>query len=155
MKFLDCTSGHCLLKNPLQLMFVSVFTSRNSENKRTNSAQVRLHCVLLKKNSFCIMNKIKLVWFYSWCRNYFLSKNVIFSYILKIFFYHVTLENIFRILNNFVYFQNIVVCNEPLTVTLKWENVNYSKSTYISKLPHILQKKLGLLQVCSLNKRKC
>ena len=108
-----------------------------------------------QKNSFCIMNKIKLVWFYSLCRNYFLSKNVIFSYILKIFFYHVTLENVFKILNNFVYFQNIVVCNEPLTVTLKWENVNYSKSTYISKLPHILQKKLGLLQVCSLNRRKC
>ena len=29
-------------------------------------------------------------------------------------FYHDTLQNIFRILNNSVYFQNIVVCNEPL-----------------------------------------
>ena len=43
-----------------------------------------------------------------------------FSYILKIFFYfknifyHVTLENIFKILNNSVYFQNIVVFNKPL-----------------------------------------
>ena len=41
---------------------------------------------LLKKNNFCIMNKIKLVWFYSLYRNYFLNKNVIFLYILKIFF---------------------------------------------------------------------
>ena len=45
----------------------------------------------------------------------FLSKNVIFLYILKSIFYHVTLENIFKILSNFVYFQNIVVCNEPLS----------------------------------------
>ena len=43
----------------------------------------------------------------------FLSKNVIFLY-LKNIFYHVTLENSFIILNNSVYFQNIVVCNEPL-----------------------------------------
>ena len=48
---------------------------------------------------------------------FFLSKNVIFLYILKIFFYRVTLENIFRILNNSVYFQNIIVCNEPLKQT--------------------------------------
>ena len=41
----------------------------------------------------------------------FLSKNVISLYIyFKFFFYYVTLENIFRILNNSVYFQNIVVC---------------------------------------------
>ena len=59
--FLYCTSGHCLSKSSLQLMLASVFTLWNSENKRTYSAQVRLHCVLLKKNSFCIMNKIKLV----------------------------------------------------------------------------------------------
>ena len=31
----------------------------------------------------------------------------------KNIFYHVALENNFRILNNSVYFQNIVVCNEP------------------------------------------
>ena len=43
----------------------------------------------------------------------FLSKNVIFLHILKIFFIMLALENIFRILNNSVYFQNIVVCNEP------------------------------------------
>ena len=55
-----------------------------------------------QKNNFCIMNKI-----------IFLSKNVILLYISKIFFYHVTLENIFRILNNSAYFQNIVVCKEP------------------------------------------
>ena len=32
----------------------------------------------------------------------------------KNIFYRVTLENILKILNNSVYFQNIVVCNEPL-----------------------------------------
>ena len=47
--FLYCTNGHCLSKSSLQLMLLSVFTSCNSENKRTYSAQVRLHCVLLKK----------------------------------------------------------------------------------------------------------
>ena len=31
----------------------------------------------------------------------------------KNIFYHVTLENIFRILNNSVYFQNIALYNEP------------------------------------------
>ena len=39
-----------------------------------------------QKYNFCIMNKIKLVWFYSLYRNYLLSKNVIFLCILKIFF---------------------------------------------------------------------
>ena len=37
-----------------------------------------------------------------------------FTYFKNIF-YHVTLENVLRILCNSVYFQNIVVCNEPLT----------------------------------------
>ena len=46
----------------------------------------------------------------------FLSKNVIFSYFKNIF-YHVTLENIFEILNNF---QNIMVCNEPLISSSSW-----------------------------------
>ena len=31
----------------------------------------------------------------------------------KNIFYHVALENIFKILNNSVYFQIIAVCNEP------------------------------------------
>ena len=31
----------------------------------------------------------------------------------KNIFYHVALENIFKILNNSVHFQNIVVYNEP------------------------------------------
>ena len=39
-----------------------------------------------QKNNFCIMNKIKLIWFYSLYRNYFFSKNVIFLHILKIIF---------------------------------------------------------------------
>ena len=42
--------------------------------------------VFYSKNNFCTMNEIKLVWFYSLHRNFFLSKNVIFLYILKIFF---------------------------------------------------------------------
>ena len=47
--FLYCASRHYLSKSSLQLMFVSVFTSWNSENKKTYSAQVRLYCVLFKK----------------------------------------------------------------------------------------------------------
>ena len=47
----------------------------------------------------------------------FFSKNVIFLYILKIFFNRVTLENIFEILNNSVYFENVVVCNKSLIDT--------------------------------------
>ena len=50
--FFYCTSWHCLSESSLQLVFFSAFTSCNSENKITYSAQVRLHCVLLKKNNF-------------------------------------------------------------------------------------------------------
>ena len=65
-----------------------------------------------QKNNFCIMNKIKLVWFYSLYRNlFFLIKNVIFLYILKIFFTMLHLK-IFLEYWVTVYFQNIVVCNE-------------------------------------------
>ena len=35
--------------------------------------------------------------------------------LIKIFFNHVTPENIFKIFNNSVYFQDIVACNEPFT----------------------------------------
>ena len=69
---------------------------------------------ILHKWGFIVFYSKKLVWFYSLYRNYFiLSKNAIFRYFKNIF-YHVTLENIYRILNNPVYFQNIVVCNERL-----------------------------------------
>ena len=61
------------------------------------------------------MNKIKLDLFYSLYKNVFLSINVIFLYILKIFF-TILRFNIFRILNNSVYFHNIVACNEPFIV---------------------------------------
>ena len=47
--FLYCTSGQCLSEGSLQLMLASVFKSWNSENKRTYSAEVKLHCDLLKK----------------------------------------------------------------------------------------------------------
>ena len=47
--FLYCTSGQCLSESSLQLMLASVFKSWNSENKRTYSAEVKLHCDLLKK----------------------------------------------------------------------------------------------------------
>ena len=42
--------------------------------------------VFKSKNNFCTTNKIKLVWFYSLYTNYFLSKNMLFLYILKMFF---------------------------------------------------------------------
>ena len=41
--------AHCLSKSSLQFMLVSLFTSWNSENKRTYSAQERLYYDLLKK----------------------------------------------------------------------------------------------------------
>ena len=114
--FIYCTSGHCLSKSSLQLMLVSAFTSWNSRNKRTYFAQVRLYCVLLKKKTTSVW-WVKSNWFdfIHYTEIIFLSKNVIFLYILK-FFLYVTLENIFRILNNCVYFQNIVVRNEALNV---------------------------------------
>ena len=69
------------IKNSCLLLFLS---HGIQVKKRTYSAQVRLHCVLLTK----IMNKIKLVWFYSLYGNFFfLSKNVIVLYISKIFFF--------------------------------------------------------------------
>ena len=94
--FIYCTRRHCLLKCSLLLMLDSVFTLRNSENKRTYSTQVRLH--------------------------YFLSKNVIFLifiyfksifYHFKLFYIYIGLViHIFRTLSNSVYFQNIVVCKK-------------------------------------------
>ena len=47
--------------------------------------------VFCSKKNFCIITKIKLVWFYS-LYIIFLSKNLIFLYIFKIFFNHVTLK---------------------------------------------------------------
>ena len=38
---------------------------------------------------------------------------ILFFLYFKNIFYPVTLENIFKKLNNSVYFQNIVLCNEP------------------------------------------
>ena len=55
------------------------------KQKKIFCTSVALLC-FTQKNNFCIMNQIKLVWFYSLYRNYFLSKNVTFLYILKIFF---------------------------------------------------------------------
>ena len=78
---------------------------------------------LTQKNNFCIMNKIKLVWFYSIYKNYFFElKYDLFVYFKNIFYY-VTLENIFRILNNYVCFQNTVICNEPFMLYfINWPN---------------------------------
>ena len=135
--FRYCTSGHCLSKSSLQLMLASVFTLWNSENQRTYSVRLPLRekypntelflvlyfpqCSLwfTQKNNFCMINKIKLVWFYSLYRNYFFESKCV---LLNIF-HHVTLENISRMLNNFVYFQNIVVYNEALkTFTRNFQN---------------------------------
>ena len=77
-------------------------------------------------------------------RNYFLSKNKIMFLYFKNIFYHVTLENIFKILNNSVYFQNIAVCNEPLrpatlfkketlVQVFSWEFYVISKNTFITE----------------------
>ena len=70
------------------------------------------------KTNFCIMNKIKLVWYYLFSRNYFFELSMWSFYIFWKYFYHVRLENMIRILNNFAYFQNIVVCKEPFRQSL-------------------------------------
>ena len=46
---------------------------------------------------------ISVIFFEQKCDLFFVFKNIV---------YHVTLENIFKISNNSVYFQNMVVCNE-------------------------------------------
>ena len=77
-------------------------------------------------------------------RNYFLSKNKIIFLYFKNIFYHVTLENIFKVLNNSVYFQNIAVYNEPLrpatllkketlVQVFSWEFYVISKNTFITE----------------------
>ena len=62
------------------------------------------------------MNKIKLDLFYSLYKNYFFEYKCDLFIYFKNIFYHFTLQNIFRILNNSVYFHNIVACNEPFIV---------------------------------------
>ena len=56
------------------------------QKTKENIVRKRGFIVFYSKKYFCIMNKAKLVWFYSLYRNYFLSKSVIFLYILLIFF---------------------------------------------------------------------
>ena len=60
------------------------------------------------KNNICKWIKLNWFDFNHYTENVFLSKIKIFLYFKNIF-YNVILENIFRILNNSVYFQNIVV----------------------------------------------
>ena len=83
--FIYYVSGHCLSESSLKLILASVFMTGFKKQK-----EHILHkwdfTVLLKQNNFCIMNKIKLVWFYSLYKKFFLSKNAIFLYNLKIFF---------------------------------------------------------------------
>ena len=86
-----------------------------------------------QKNNLCIMNETKLIWFYSLYKNYFFDLCDLFIYFKNILlyfkniFYHVTLENIFKILNNSVYFQSIVVRNEPFTDILRLSFTRGSK----------------------------
>ena len=63
----------------------------------------------------------------------FFVKSNLFIFFKNIF-YHVTLENIFRILNNSVYFQNIVVCNEPLKASIFIEDLRWLLLTVTIKL---------------------
>ena len=94
-----------------------------------------------QKNNFCIMNKIKLVWFYSLYRNYFFEQKCdLFIYFKKYFLPCHTLENISRILNNSVYFQNIVVCNKPfkknlISITFSIEKHNLRAKSLILIVP--------------------
>ena len=70
-----------------------------------------------QKSNLYIMNKsnwlecIQVYWVYIYIYIY------IYFYIFDLLniFDHVALENIFRILNNSLQFQNIIVCNKPLS----------------------------------------
>ena len=105
--------AHCLSKSSLQFMLVSLFTSWNSENKRTYSAKERLHYDLLKKSISVWWIKSNLSDFIHYTEIVFLNKNVIFLYIPKIFF-TMLLSKIFLEYWLICIFQNIVVGNEPL-----------------------------------------
>ena len=104
--FLYCTSGH-YQKVPYNSCLFLFF--RHEIQKREEHI---LHIVLYSKNNFSIMNKIKLFIHYTEII-FFWVKMYLFMYFKNIS-YHVTLENVFRILDNSVYFQSIVVCKEPL-----------------------------------------
>ena len=72
-----------VLYNSCLLLFFCVMKFRKQNNIFcTSKASLWFN----QKNNFCIMNKIKLIWFYSLYRNYFFNKNVIFLHILKIIF---------------------------------------------------------------------
>ena len=61
--FLYRTSRHCLSKSSLQLVLVFIFTSWNSESKKSIFCKSEALLCFIQKNNFCMMNKIKLVWF--------------------------------------------------------------------------------------------
>ena len=95
------------------LFLFFLFLRWNSENKKNIFCTSEASLCFTQKNNFCIINKTNLVRFYSLHANYFFEqKRDLFIYFKNIF-HHVTLKNIFRILNNYVYFQDIVVRNEP------------------------------------------
>ena len=72
---------------------------------RKRDSKAAYHLIINGLKKICIMNKVKLVWLYSLYRNCFLEQK------RDLYMYS---KNIFRILNNSVYFQNISVCNELL-----------------------------------------
>ena len=115
---LYCTGGHCLSKK--------FFTTHETEAcfcfyVMEFRKQKNIFCTseaslwFTQKNNFCIMNNqtgiIKLAWFIHYSEINFLSINIIFLYILKIFF---TMVHLRIFLEYWINFQNIVVCNEPL-----------------------------------------
>ena len=130
--FIHCRSGHCLSKSffTTHACFYVMELKKQENTFCTSEASL----CLIQKNNFCMINKMKLQ------KLFFSSKNVIFLYFKNIF-YHVTLENIFRILNNSVYFQNIVVCNEPLKITflnkLFWWSNTLLYTLASSRLVHL------------------
>ena len=68
---------------------------------------------ILLKWGFIVFDWFYCAWFYSLYRNYFFEwKCDLFIYFRNIF-YHVTLENIFRILYNSLYFENILCVTNP------------------------------------------
>ena len=84
--FLYCASRQTLfIRNFFATQACFCFYVMGFRNQKNIFCTSEALLCFTQKNNFCIMNKIKLVWFYSLYRNFFLSKNI-FLYILEIFF---------------------------------------------------------------------
>ena len=129
---LYCTDGHCLSKKFFTTYACFCFYVMEFRKQKNIFCTSEASLWFTQKNNFCIMNNqtgiIKLAWFIHYSEINFLSINIIFLYILKIFF---TMVHLRIFLEYWINFQNIVVCNEPLRSI---KEINRLISKWISKV---------------------